>query len=121
MWISRQTIKSALDPAVQCGKVTLNNSGEISAASTGAERSVKVYAPYGYSFSLPAGSDLLLSRSGGEQVSFGTQMKDESVSQGEIKITSAAGGYIYLKNDGSVIINGLKINKEGVINDTVQQ
>lgn len=115
MWISRQTVKSDSEPPVQSGVVTLNSDGEIEAVSTGTERSVKIYSPYGYSFSVPTGSELLLSRSCGEQVSFGTQMNSDGVSEGEIKITSAAGGYIYLKKDGSVIINGLKINSKGVI------
>lgn len=115
MWISKQTIKEISEPAVENGKVTLNTGGDIEAVSSGKERSVKIYAPFGYSFSLPSGNDLLLTRSGGEQVCFGTEMTDSSVSQGEIKIASAAGGYIHLKSDGSVIINGLRINKEGEI------
>lgn len=115
MWISRQMTEKAEAPIIENGRVTLNDKGELEAVSTGAERNVKVYAPYGYSFSLPAGSELLMTRSAGEQVSFGTEMKADSVSEGEIKIASASGAYIYLKNDGSVIINGLKINSKGVI------
>lgn len=115
MWISKQLAEKTEAPVIENGRVTLNDKGELEAVSTGLERKVKVYAPYGYSFSLPAGSELLLTRSGGEQVSFGTEMKSNSVKEGEIKIVSASGGYIYLKKDGSVVINGLKINKKGVI------
>lgn len=115
MWISKQLTEKADSPIIENGRVTLNDKGELEAVSTGAERSVRVYAPYGYSFSLPAGSELLMTRSSGEQVSFGTEMKSDSLSEGEIKITSASGGYIYLKNDGSIVINGLTINKKGVI------
>ncbi len=115
MWISRQLSEKSESPIIESGKITLNDKGELEAVSTGFERSVKVYAPYGYSFSLPSGSQILMTRNAGEQVSFAAEMDTSSVSEGEIKITSASGGYIYLKNDGSVIINGLKINRKGVI------
>ncbi len=115
MWISKQTIKSESEPAVQNATVTLNDNGEIETVFTGAERSIKIFAPYGYSYSVPTGSELLLTRSSGEQVSLGTQMQNEDISEGEIKITSSGGAYISLRNDGSVCINGLVINSEGVI------
>ncbi|MGN1329014.1 MAG: hypothetical protein ACI4V4_04865 [Eubacterium sp.] len=115
MWISKQLSEKAESSAIENGRVTLNDKGEVEAVSTGVQRSVKVYSPYGYAFSLPSGSEILMARSAGEQISFATQMNAESINEGEIKITCASGGYIYLKNDGSVIINGLKINRKGVI------
>lgn len=115
MWLSRQIIKQVQEPTVQKGRVTLNSQGELEAVSTGVERSVKVFSPYGYSYSLPEGEDMILTQSNGEQSSFGVEMDLNGVKTGEIKITSYSGGYIYLKNDGSVIINGLKISKTGVI------
>lgn len=117
MWISRQIAKSQEQPAVQTGISTLNRNGEIDAVSTGAERSINIYAPYGYTFSLPMGIDMLLTKSDGEQAAIGVLMKNNGVKAGEVKITAASGAYIHLKNDGSVVINGLEIDRDGVIAD----
>lgn len=115
MWLSRQTVKNTAQPAIQKGRVTLNSNGQLEAVSTGAERSIRIYSPYGYKFSPPKGENMLLTQSDGEQASFGVEMSTQGIKPGEIKITSQFGGYIYLKNDGSVVINGLKINSKGEI------
>lgn len=115
MWLSRQTLNVNSAPSIENATVTLNNDGKLEAVSSSAGRSVKVYAPYGYSFSLPKGSRLLMTRTGGEQVSFASEMENTTQEEGEIKIASAFGNYIHLKKDGSVIINGLKINSKGEI------
>lgn len=115
MWISRQIMKSQEQPALETGVSTLNRNGEVDAVSTGAERCINIYAPYGYSFSLPTGVDMLLTKSDGEQAAIGVLMKNSDVRPGEIKIKAASGAYIHLKNDGSVVINGLEINRDGEI------
>lgn len=115
MWISKQTIRDEKAPQLESATVTLNANGEIEASSGGMERSVEMYAPFGYSFSALPGSRLLISRGSAEQACLGTRMKCDGISAGEIKITSPFGGYIYLKADGSVVINGLSVNKDGVI------
>lgn len=115
MWISRQITKTQESTALQSAVSTLNSNGEVEAVSTGAERSIHIYAPYGYSFSLPAGVDMLLTKSDGEQAAIGTLMKNSGIKAGEIKITAASGAYIHLKNDGTVVINGLQIDRDGVI------
>lgn len=115
MWISRQITKARETPSVQTGTSTLNRNGQVEAVSTGAERNIKIYSPYGYSFSLPEGTEMMLAKSDGQQSAIGTLMHTDDIETGEIKITSASGAYIYLKNDGSVIINGLEIDKDGVV------
>lgn len=115
MWISRQIIKEEKTPAVECGKVTMSANGTVEAASTGVERNVAFYAPYGYSFCVPKGERLLLTQGGGEQVCIGVESDSANVECGEIKITSLSGAYIYLKNDGSIELNGLTVSKEGKI------
>lgn len=116
MWISRQFGK-AEQPIVETGKVTLNSNGELEAVSTGVQRDFSVFSPFGYCFSLPQGEDMLLIESSGEQASLGVVMKNENLQTGEVKITSSGGAYIHLRNDGTVVINGVEISKEGVIND----
>lgn len=113
MWISKQIIKEQTEPPTQCGELTMNIDGSIEATSTGVERSISVYAPFGYNASVPSGTQLLLSQGGGEQVCLGVKSDASELKMGEIKISSSFGGYIYLKNDGSVEINGATITKEG--------
>ena len=55
MWISRQIIKEEKLPPTECGKVTMNSGGKIEAASTGVERNVDFYSPYGYISCVPKG------------------------------------------------------------------
>lgn len=115
MWISEQLTKGQSSPAIQSGVSTLNSNGQVEAVSTGAERNIKIYSPYGYSFSMPAGVEMLLSKSGGQQAAIGALMDSSNIEQGEIKITCASGAYIHLKKNGAVVINGLEIDKDGVI------
>ncbi len=117
MWISRQIAKAKDTPAVQTGKSTLNSNGQVEAVSTGTERNISIYSPYGYFFSLPAGEEMLLAKSDGHQAAIGTLMNIDEIAAGEIMIKSSSGAYVYLKENGSVIINGLEINRDGVIAD----
>lgn len=115
MWISRQLAEPDYEPETQNGKSTLGYDGETEIVSTAVNRNVALYAPFGYSFSLPAGCDVLLTRRDGTQAGIGISMKNEGLKTGEIKITAQSGASIYLKSDGSVVINGLTITKNGVI------
>ncbi len=115
MWISRQFSKHQTQPTVQAGISTMNSEGRIEAVSTGTERDIKMYAPYGYSFSVPAGVEMLLSRCDGQQSAVGVLMNGAEVRCGEIMISAASGAYIYLKHNGSVVINGLEIDRNGVM------
>lgn len=117
MWISEQLSREKSMPEMQTGLSTLNCNGKVEAVSTGAERDISIYSPYGYCFSLPPGVQMLLSKSDGQQAAMGTLMYDGDLKPGEIKITSLSGAYIHLKSDGSVVINGMKIDKNGVIAD----
>jgi hypothetical protein len=58
---------------------------------------------------------MLLSKGDGQQAAIGTLMNGGTVKPGEIKITASSGAYIYLKSDGSVVINGMEIDRNGVI------
>lgn len=117
MWISRRMLENEEKQTVQPGRVTLNKNGRVEAVSTGVERDVEIYSPFGYCFSLPKGSEMLLVQSADGQAAIGVKHSAENIFPGEIKISSPSGAYIYLKKDGSVVINGLEIGKDGVIND----
>lgn len=113
MWISRQMSKRMDEPSAQTGKSTLNSNGCVEVVSTGVNRDVELFSPYGYFFSLPPGENVLLSKCDGQQVGLGVRLDKCNVKTGEIKIISQSGAYIHLKQDGSVVINGLKITKNG--------
>lgn len=117
MWISKKlAAENQQDtPFVQSATVTLNNGVDVEVSSTGTERGVGICSPFGYSFSLPAGERLLLTHSDGEQTAIGVLMDSGKLETGEIKISSPFGSYIHLRKNGSVVINGLEINKDGVI------
>ncbi len=115
MWISRQITNGQDRELVQSGRVTLNTAGQVEAVSTGAERNVNMYSPFGYSFSVPSGCEVLLTNSDGQKAALGVLMENDGLACGEIKISSPSGAYILLKNNGSVVINGKEIDKSGVI------
>lgn len=115
MWISKQIVKESSEPYAQTGKSTLNNNGSVEAVSSGVNRDLKLVSPYGYSFSLPAGTGLLLMKADGSQLGIGVPANDNSLKTGEIKITSKSGAFIHLRDDGSISLNGLIINNNGVI------
>ena len=116
MWISQQFARNAqVTPSVQSGRITLNDNGSVEAVSTGVQRSIGLCAPYGYMYSAPNGADMLLVSCAGEQTAIGVPMSADALKSGEIKIKAASGAFIYLKNNGSVVINGLEINRNGEI------
>ena len=115
MWISRQIVKENSEPPAQTGKSTLNNNGSVEAVASGVNRDLKLISPYGYSFSLPAGTGLLLMKADGSQLGIGVPANNNNLKTGEIKITSESGAFIHLRDDGNISLNGLIINSSGVI------
>jgi phage gp45-like len=117
MWISRNFNTRGSSGSLETGTVTMSSNGEVEAVSSGVDRLARLSAPFGYSFGVPQGQELVIARLDGEQVAIGTVMQSRGLDEGEIMISSPSGAYIRLCTDGSVIINGLVISREGVIND----
>lgn len=118
MWISKKLGASEVKKSeMETGQVTISKNGELEAVSTGVERGVKMLVPFGYSCAVGSGRELVLSRIDGRQVALGTIMQDSTLRTGEIELRSPSGAYIRLKNDGSVVINGLVIDSDGGIAD----
>ncbi len=115
MWISKQIIKEQKVPAVECGKVTMSSNGAVEATSTGVERNVNFYSPYRLHFLCTRVKGFCLLKAEESRFYIGVENDSSNVEYGEIKITSLSGAYIHLKNDGSIVINGLVISKEGKI------
>lgn len=113
MWISRQIIKQETQPAIENAKVTKNINGELEAVYSGVGRDVRIFAPFGYSYCVPRGEELLITQSNGMQSALGVEMSSKGLAEGEIMLRAKSGAYICLRNDGSVDINGLVINAKG--------
>lgn len=115
MWMSKMLAEGNKAETAENGTVTLSTSSSLEAGSTLSTRSIASYSPYGYQTVIPIGEEVLLVPSSDGQVAVGTKSNEAELEAGEVKITSLGGATIILKNDGSVKINSLVIDKEGVI------
>lgn len=115
MWISTQIKEKPTENQTQTGRVTLNSDGKMEVIANGVDRNIETFLPYGYSCLIPRGEEVLLTQSGGEQIALGVRSSGNALKSGEIKILARSGAYIHLRNDGSVVINGLEITRDGEI------
>lgn len=114
MWISKMISKSEKEQKAEKGCITLSNNS-VEAQGTVKSRNIDSFTPYGYQSVVPVGEEVMLLPSSDGQVMIGSRCADSSLKSGEVRISSLGGASIVLKNDGSVIINSLVINKNGVI------
>ena len=112
MWLSRN-FKNPEQSAAENGVVTLSAENSTEANSSLPSRTSECFSPYGYSFRLPVGEEVLIVNSASGAAVAGSKMKTQGLAQGEVEIRSLGGARILLKNDGSVVINSLVINRDG--------
>lgn len=112
MWLSRN-FKSTQQTAAEAGVVTLSENGVTEANSSLPSRTSSCYAPYGYTAPIPVGEEVLVVNGASGAAVAGTKMNAGDLEQGEIELRSLGGARILLKNDGSVVINSLVIDKNG--------
>lgn len=74
-----------------------------------------VFLPYGFCSYAPSDEQALVIPTNCGEVAVGYKMKPQAIMPGEVTLFSKGGAYITLKNDGSVIINGLTITPQGTI------
>ena len=109
MWLNKN-YNSQAESFAKKGTVTLGGTANVDAGE--GTRNAEVYAPYGYSFCAPAGEEGLIIGA-----IAGTKAVQSNLKNGEIKICSLSGAYILLRSDGSVVINGAVIGKNGKITE----
>ena len=112
MWLSRN-FKNPEQSAAENGVVTLSAENITEANSSLPSRTSECFSPYGYSFRLPVVEEVLIVNSASGAAVAGSKMKTQGLAQGEVEIRSLGGARILLKNDGSVVINSLVINRDG--------
>ena len=115
MWLSKAVNRNAADNRAQRGSVTISGSAEIEAHTGGNTKNMETFTPYGYTCSAPVGEEVAVVPSSDGSIALGTKCRAETLESGEVMITSLGGAVIYLKNDGSVVINSLVIDRNGVI------
>lgn len=112
MWLSKKLAAHELQDvaSAQDGTVTIEG-GELAVFSSGEKREVKTVGPGGYEWQPRKGEDVLIVRGGTfgeESYAVGVpEQADEALAPGEVRIRSAAGAEIVLRNSGRIDINGL--------------
>ena len=116
MWLNKN-YNSASESYAEKGTVTIGGTQNLDAGE--GARNAEVFAPYGYSFCAPAGEEVLIVGSPFGGAVAGTKCTQENLKNGEIKICALSGAYILLRADGSVVINGTVIGKNGKITEPI--
>lgn len=117
MWLSKNIGKGRENQSAENVKLTLNSSDETEASGSAKVRNISTYTPFGYACAVPSGEDVLLIPSCDGGAAVGTKNITSGLEPGEIRIQSAGGASLVLKNDGSVIINSLTVTPDGKIKE----
>ncbi len=115
MWLSKMMAKGTADSRAQKGSVTISGASGVEAVTGGGARTLPAYMPYGYAGAAPVGEEVVVLPSTDGEIALGIKCKNDDLAAGEVRITSRGGAEIFLKNDGSVVINSLVIDKNGVM------
>ncbi len=114
--IQEQNRKASLNNSI-LADVTSASGNKINAYSAGESREVRLIAPYGVIWLPPVGTVAEIIKNWGRDkhaVAIGVISEDKGISPGECLLYSQGGAKIYMKNDGSVILNdSVQITKDG--------
>lgn len=112
---------SILNAALQRGKssgatvaqVSFSESGGFGAVGESEQRSLTVCAPRGFAYRPCEGDKLLLIPADGAMLCAGVLNSTAGLEGGELRLSSAGGAVIELKNNGDIILNGWTITRAG--------
>lgn len=96
-------------------QVSFSDSAGIGAVTFGEARDVPIFAPRGISYKPCEGDRMLMLQADGAETCVGCLSVCTDIESGELKLTSAGGATLKLKNNGEVEINGLTITRNGTI------
>lgn len=114
MWLTRQLYKGGAQGAPEYGQVTLNTGG-VTVSGSAEWRKIQLFAPYGFAYVPPNGSQTLLLPCGDSAVCIGAVMENAGLEEGECRIYSLGGAEIVLKNNGDAVINGVTVKPDGTV------
>ena len=103
MWLGEQMAQQPGQEQAACGGVVSIGGGAPAVVTHGEERNLQVFSPGGYVWQ-PAQAETVAVLPGVGAV-LGSVQEDSSLQPGEVKIFSR-GAAIYLKNDGSIHLEG---------------
>lgn len=96
-------------------QVTFSEETGYGAVSANEQRGLPVFAPRGMAYRPCEGDNLLLVPAGGANVCAGVLCAAEELEAGEVRLASASGAVIHLRQDGSIVLNGVTITCDGQI------
>ena len=118
MWLSKKLTQNEMQntASAQSGTVTVEGT-EAAVYTSGEDRDVKVASPRGFFWKPRSGENVLVIKGGvfGEEAYIvgAVQQDNGTLAAGEVRLASAGGAEIILRNSGRVDINGsLFINGE---------
>lgn len=113
MRLLNQSNREGTAPAVAL--VSYSDSQSFGAVSSSETRGVPVFAPRGISYRPCEGDRMLILPVDGADTCVGCLCVNTGLASGELKLSSAGGATILLKNNGEIILNGLRISRDGKI------
>ncbi len=112
MWISESLSKTSIaKPTAVRGNVVGSKTGKTEVVSSAEYKGLKCVTPYGVISIPPVSEEAVVLPLVDNEVCIGVVTEVASVQPGEILLKSKGGAEIYLKNDGSVYINGAKVGE----------
>lgn len=76
-------------------------------------RGMPVFSPRGINYRPCEGDNILLMPVENSDVCVGVLCNSAGLASGELSLSSSGGANIHLKNDGSIVLNGLVITRDG--------
>lgn len=114
MWLTQRLLSENSARENERGRVTMNEGGRLSVSAAVHERMVDTYTPYGYTALPPSGARILLVPCAQGSVCTGVRCElPAGLAAGEVRITSAGGAQIVLKNNGEIHLNEAVITPDG--------
>ena len=108
MWIARRMARRAGREEFSTGRAAGAPGGRLSVRGAGEARGLRCAAPWGVESLPPEGERVLVLPGAG--LCFGT-VRAAGVAPGEVRLFSAGGAEILLKNSGEIVINGQSFPK----------
>lgn len=96
-------------------QVSFSEGSGFGAVSAAEHRDIPVFAPRGVAYRPCEGDNLLLVSADGVPVCTGVLSAADGIGIGELRLSSAGGASVHLKNNGEIVLNGLTITRDGKI------
>lgn len=114
MWIPKEIAGRQPQRQAANGSVVYSDGAATSINATQEYNLVEKIAPYGIAYAAPVGAKGVVMPIGSSQVCAGVVCEGRpELKEGELLLFSSGGAEIYLKNDGTVVINGTVFEKGG--------